>query len=412
MKIAVVQKGLEDDDLSHHLLMHASRLSTYPLVCEELRSIFMARDTLTGPRHADRPGLGGHRRHSQGQGQRQGKKGKGRNKSKGNGKEKDKEKDPRTNPDAEMICYYCHRKGHRKRDCRVFDRDKKCVNAVEQAPGLMLGAASASSVTPSGVSMIELDDSILAVSFDEHEEVVGSVERVMVDSGAAVSVCPFGCALEIPMSDHSRRATLRTASGAQIEHAGQKMVEFEHDDGGSVNINFEVADVTRPLVAVGQLQRRGMTVVMGPHGSFVTRGQVMQPPGSNLDLEHSNGAYWMRLTRAANGTRTIAPIDLGNAVPTSKDLSELPSVEDTVDVAREDTEANVPTAVATPKEPGAVERSRNELTHMPYGSWCFSCVAGRGADDPTESLTATADHQEWSVTSWSCRVACISRIPS
>ena len=40
-------------------------------------------------------------------------------------------------------------------------------------------------------------------------------------------------------------------------------------------VNFEVADVTRPLVAVGELQKRGMTVVMGQHRSFVTRGQVM-----------------------------------------------------------------------------------------------------------------------------------------
>ena len=30
-----------------------------------------------------------------------------------------------------------------------------------------------------------------------------------------------------------------------------------------MNVNFEVADVTRPLVAVGELQKRGMTVAMG-----------------------------------------------------------------------------------------------------------------------------------------------------
>ena len=164
---------------------------------------------------------------------------------------------------------------------------------------------------------------------------------------------------------------LRTASGAQIEHAGQRTVEFKDSDGFSVNINFEVADVTKPLVAVGELQRCGMTVVMGPHGSFVTRGQVMKPPDSNLDLEHSNGACWMRLTRGENGTRTVAPVDLGDAVPTSKDLSELPSVEDTMDVAREDAEAHLPTAVATPKERRTVERSGHELTHMPYRNWCF-----------------------------------------
>ena len=82
---------------------------------------------------------------------------------------------------------------------------------------------------------------------------MGSVGRMMVDSGAAVSVCPLGYAPEIPMSKHSRRSTLRSASGAQIEHAGQKMVEYENGDGGLANVNFEVADVTRPLVAVGEL---------------------------------------------------------------------------------------------------------------------------------------------------------------
>ena len=70
---------------------------------------------------------------------------------------------------------------------------------------------------------------------------------------------------EIPIASSSRNDTLCIASGAQIEHAGQKMIEYEHGEGGSVNVNFEVADVTRPLVAVVELQRRGMTLVTGPH---------------------------------------------------------------------------------------------------------------------------------------------------
>ena len=73
-----------------------------------------------------------------------------------------------------------------------------------------------------------------------------------------------------------------------------------------------------------------------------------------------------------NGTRTIAPVDLGDAVPTSKDLSELPSVEDTIEVAREDAEANEPTAVAIPKKPWnrreikarADARAVQELVHQ------------------------------------------------
>ena len=73
------------------------------------------------------------------------------------------------------------------------------------------------------------------------------------------------------MSNHSRCATLRTASRAQLEHGGQKTVEYENGDGGSMNVIFEVADVTRPLVAVGQLQKRGMTVVANEHGRTIAR---------------------------------------------------------------------------------------------------------------------------------------------
>ena len=123
------------------------------------------------------------------------------------------------------------------------------MNTVERAPGLTPGAAAAPSVTPSRVRMIELDDWILAVSLDDQEEMVGSIERVVVE------FCPLGCAPEVPMSNHTRRATLRIASGAQREHADQNTVEYENGDGGSVNVNFEVADVTRPLVAVGELQK-------------------------------------------------------------------------------------------------------------------------------------------------------------
>ena len=69
-------------------------------------------------------------------------------------------------------------------------------------------------------------------------------------------MCALGYVPEIPIASSSRNATLTTASGAQIGHVGQKTVEYEHEDGGSVNVNIEVADVTRPMVAVGELQKR------------------------------------------------------------------------------------------------------------------------------------------------------------
>ena len=80
------------------------------LVRKGIRSIIMVRDTLTRLAPMDVGAVY--------KGKGKGKKGKSKN------KEKNKEKDPATNPDAGMICYYCHRKGHHKRDWRTFEKDK------------------------------------------------------------------------------------------------------------------------------------------------------------------------------------------------------------------------------------------------------------------------------------------------
>ena len=217
----------------------------------------------------------------------------------------------------------------------------------------------------------------------------------MVESGAAVSICPLG------------RATLRTATGAQIEHAGQKTVEYENSDGGSVNVSFEVADVTKPLVAVGELQKRGMTVVMGPHGSFVTRGHVTKPLGNNLDLEHSNGAYWLCLTRGENGTSTVTLVDLGDAVPTSENLSDLPTVEDTIDVAREDAEGNVPLVVPAPNI-SRFQRSRVSISHRPS---CGGIVSLNSRQTAASDFVVVWPSRGSSTSAGFTRLCC-SKIPS
>ena len=92
VKIAVVQKGIEDEDLRRHVLMHASRLSTYPLVREGIRSIIMARETLNGPTPMDVSAI----YKGKEKGKEKGKKGKG--KSKGKSDDKGKEKDSAANP--------------------------------------------------------------------------------------------------------------------------------------------------------------------------------------------------------------------------------------------------------------------------------------------------------------------------
>ena len=50
------------------------------------------------------------------------------------------------------------------------------------------------------------------------------VDRVMVDSGAAHSACPFEYANERENRETQRKIQLQTASGELLEHHGEKLV--------------------------------------------------------------------------------------------------------------------------------------------------------------------------------------------
>ena len=167
VQIAVVQQNIGDEDLRCHVLMHAARFSSKTLVQEEVQSIIMARD-VSGPAPMDVGAV----YEGKGRGKEQGKTGKG----KGKWKEKDKDNEAAANLDAGVICWYGHRKRHRK-----LETQSKRLPLME-----MLTAAAR-------ISMIEMDDWILMVNADDHETQVKSTGRV--DSGAAVSVCPLGVRL-------------------------------------------------------------------------------------------------------------------------------------------------------------------------------------------------------------------------
>ena len=111
LKVALVQKGITDDALKTHLVLHASRLSTFQQVHEEVRSVLIKRQALgQGPVPMDIGALGV--------------KGKGKGKGKNKGKNKDKGK-VKDKPDAEVTCCFCGKVSHRKADCWYWQAAKK-----------------------------------------------------------------------------------------------------------------------------------------------------------------------------------------------------------------------------------------------------------------------------------------------
>ena len=85
-----------------------------------------------------------------------------------------------------------------------------------------------------------------------------------------------------------------------------------------MNVSFEVADVTWPLVAVGEV------------------GASRKLRDSRL---RGKASRWQP---AIGGTKVLAPGYIGTSMPVTKVTIQLPSVEDTIDTTREDAEAQSP----------------------------------------------------------------------
>ena len=156
LKVSLVQKGITDDALS--------RLSTFQLVREEVRSVLITRQALgQGSMPMDIGALDV--------------KGKGKAKGKGKGKNKDKGK-AMDKPDAEMTCYCCGKVGHRKADCwgwQAAQKEKekeKPTTKQEATPKKIakkdVAAVDVVSLEVGPMSACASDSWILSVRFTSH----------------------------------------------------------------------------------------------------------------------------------------------------------------------------------------------------------------------------------------------------
>ena len=93
----------------------------------------------------------------------------------------------------------------------------------------------------------------------------GDMEMLLLDSGAYTHVCPKAFAPEIPIVAGAPRVGGLTASGQGLTHIGTKEVNVQVWGGGVMRVKFEVMNVTRPLLSVGELQRQGWDVVFSDH---------------------------------------------------------------------------------------------------------------------------------------------------
>ena len=96
--------------------------------------------------------------------------------------------------------------------------------------------------------------------------------EVVLDSGAADSVCPRNMCPQFPIEDSeaSKAGVYYTgANGGKLFNLGQTHVPVSLDNGSRSLATFQVADVSRPLMSVSKVCEMGNRVVFGAAGGYI-----------------------------------------------------------------------------------------------------------------------------------------------
>ena len=97
--------------------------------------------------------------------------------------------------------------------------------------------------------------------------------ELLVDSGAAASVMPEKLLEDYPVlqGEAAKRGVhYLTADGGRVPNLGEMRVRFITKEQHKTSVNFQVADIQKPILSVGALAAAGNEVVFTKWGGTIT----------------------------------------------------------------------------------------------------------------------------------------------
>ena len=102
-------------------------------------------------------------------------------------------------------------------------------------------------------------------SYDSPEDLMALPRQVLFDTVAARSVCPTTFRPDVPI-EPPEEIPLHQADGTRVAHFGSKFLSMGVQ---KIEGRFDVRDVTKPVVAAGQVTDRGQGVWLNGDGVFI-----------------------------------------------------------------------------------------------------------------------------------------------
>jgi hypothetical protein len=251
----------------------------------------------------------------------------------------------------------------------------------------------------------------------------------MIDTCAGASVFPKNFDKLAVKDDTVAKTRLITATNGAVRMAGGKRSTYTLRNGSSVSVKYNEANVSFPIVSVGEATAHGRWFVFGPAGQAMLGSEagaelerLMTGPAA-VQLQKSRGVYWLSCTTSDKQNGAHAPLC---AVRKEADAKEAPLAPDdgeervvaqgsaAPDVAApplpagsssdhmkldESEESRKPNAKRVPLPVAQEEIDRHNVTHLPFRSWCQHCVRGKATDDHHKRLAHTdvAGDAKWAM---------------
>ena len=208
--------------------------------------------------------------------------------NKGIRKKKAKESKSKENSKSDRKRFVCGKTGHFAKDC---DHRVPTVNEVSTPMSAVTDPHTLSHEYEQDISVENNWILTLKVDIDCCSHVTASNMKTMVDSGAAIHVCPnwYGFTpLSLSTKHCHSRVLVETCCiilEAKLRVSRIKNLKFQ--------VNYEVAPVVRPILSGDMLTRKGVLVVFGVHGdsSF-----IQLPDGHKIPMIRENGTMVLNAT--------------------------------------------------------------------------------------------------------------------